>query len=124
MEITKQDWEEAAAILDTAHDVLLHTGVQCADTGEHDPSKEENCTWEAIAIAMGRYDGLNRPDWQYTYDKCCGYAGSSSNVERLVGRAMGDFSPGTNDCSTADEVFDRIREGAKYAREQAGALVS
>lgn len=129
MNITKEDWAEAADVLDTAHDVLMVTGVQCASTYEqagtgHRPEAEANCTWEAIAIAMGAYSYSGMPLWSDVAVRCLNNQPDSmgmwpNNVERAIGWAMNGFTPGHNDKATEDEVFDRIREAAKQARELA-----
>jgi len=134
MQITKEDWNEASAVLDVAHDVLLNTGVQCGSTygkagseNEHNPKAEENCLWDAIAIAMGRYT-LGLPAWRemstlclYPDDIGMSNGKLTTGVEAAIGRAIGKRSPHWNDKATEDEVFEALREGSKMAREQADA---
>lgn len=137
-DITSKDWAEAADVLDTAHDVLLHTGVQCGETytkgdfvsGGHNAYAVENCTWEAIAIALDEYTTESTPAWHSVASKCMLFDGmqdgdrSGTPVHAAIGDAMAGWAPDNNDRATVDEVFDRIREGAKYARERASGTDS
>lgn len=123
--ITKEAWLEAADVLDCAHDVLLSTGVQCGETyvdgqlSTHDPDAEANCTWEAIAIALGKYNHFNQPDWRKTVQVCHPYRPDIDPVAAAIGTVMRGFSPEENDRATVDEVFDQVRIAAKICRENA-----
>ena len=123
MEITKQNWNEAADVLDVAHDVLLATGVQCGGTTESfDGNAEANCVWQAIAIAFGSYTSAGLPDWGKTYAWCVGAFRTTrgvTGVQLAIGDAMNGFGPSANDNATEDEVFESLRQGVKFAREQA-----
>lgn len=153
VEPSPEAWLEAADTLDVAHDVLMTTGVFCGETQDqikkqhsHDTLEmaEENCTWQAIAIARGLYDNNQCPNWQEQYRLAVAGSGLESypdvnhillgydlgrgdmpsEVDAAIGHAMDGFSWHKNDHATQDEVFDRLRSAAKFAREQAGGADS
>lgn len=131
-------WLEAADILDAAHDRALTDGVQCHGTmtddqgarlERYDPHAVPLCIWDAISLAMAEH-----PNRQQHWPSGRNYGlahllAQAPHLEldevdpvlRGIGIALAGKSPAWNDGeATVDDVYDALREGAKWCRERAG----